>query len=236
LSNATISESIRTGLGIDAQPIGIAFVQEAPPGVAVNADAVPATCAFWRAAETQVFYAPADAHFNCPVGAMVMGLEMPESVQQTLMDFVKQMSECDYLDPAEASKIPSIRGEKKGVVYGPLGELPVPPDLVLLWVTPRQAMVAAEAVGTAHWTDADPTTAFGRPACAALPSALNGDRAALSLGCTGMRTFTEVSEDRMLLALPATKVEGFAASLAKALTANARMAEFYQGHKATFAP
>ena len=32
-----------------------------------------------------------------------------------------------------------------GIVYGPLGELPIEPDLILLWLTPRQAMFYSEA-------------------------------------------------------------------------------------------
>ena len=57
----------------------------------------------------------------------------------------------------------------------------------------------------------------------------------LSLGCMGMRTFTQIAEDRLLGVLPGDQVEAFLGRLQTTIQANAAMASFYQGHKAKFA-
>jgi uncharacterized protein (DUF169 family) len=120
------------------------------------------------------------------------------------------------------------------VVYGPLGEFPIEPDLVLMWLTPAQAMIYNEAAGNAAWTSA-PATVSGRPGCAALPLAASSDEPKMALGCVGMRTFTGIATDRILAVLPGDKLEQFVSALQRVVSANAGMKEFYEGHKAQFA-
>jgi hypothetical protein len=50
-----------------------------------------------------------------------------------------------------------------------------------------------------------------------------------------MRTFTEVSDDRLLAVLPAKQADKFQSALTAALASNAKMQTFYRGHKASFA-
>jgi uncharacterized protein (DUF169 family) len=96
-------------------------------------------------------------------------------------------------------------------------------------------MVFSEAAGTCAWTAAAPTSALGRPACAVLPTALQSGTPSLSLGCAGMRTFTEISQDRLLAAIPGRALEQFAADLDRTVTANTAMLAFYAQRKAQFA-
>ncbi|MCI0529959.1 MAG: DUF169 domain-containing protein, partial [Nitrospira sp.] len=205
-----------------------------PAGIEVFDQAVPSACTFWWKAASQVFYAPAEKHFNCPIGAMTLGFDMPEAVQQELMGFVQKMSGAGYIAPGEPEKIPTLKKKHIGVVYGPLKAFPLEPDLILMWLTPRQAMLYSEAMGTCRWTETAPTAVFGRPACGALPIVLEHSQPALSLGCAGMRTFTEISEDRLLAALPGKKVQDFLNTLTTTLQANETMQAFYNGHKAKF--
>lgn len=100
------------------------------------------------------------------------------------------MCECAYLDAAEASKVPGVSPSAAGILYGPPAELPAEPTLVLFWLTPSQTMIYNAAAGTASWTQDNPVI-NGRPACAALPNALNSGNPTASFGCMGMRTFTE---------------------------------------------
>lgn len=235
MSNGELSKGLEHHFGLATPPVALAFVNEPPAGVPTAADAVPSACTFWRKAESEVFFAPAESHFNCPVGAMVMGFELPEAVGKQLMGLVEDMCGCSYLVAAEAGEIPTVERRGKGIVYGPLADFPGAPDLVLLWLTPSQAMLWAEAAGTSQWTENAPTAATGRPACAALPLALGGDHPALSLGCIGMRTFTEVSDDRLLAVLPGSRGEEFLARLATTVAANASMESYYRRHKAQVA-
>src|SRR5207249_2729502 len=95
-------------------------------------------------------------------------------------------------------------------------DLPLEPDLLLMWVTPRQAMFFNEAAGTVGWSGDEPPGLTGRPTCAALPLALETSRPRTSTGCIGMRTFTEISDDRLLAVVPAEKGDEFVVGLRRA--------------------
>ncbi len=230
-----LSEAIVSRLELDMTPIGIAFLESAPAGVPTFGGEVPSACTFWRRAESQVFFAPAEKHYNCPVGAMTMGFELPKAVKENLMQVVGNMLAAQYLSPQEPEKIPAVARPKRGILYGPLRDYPVDPDLILLWLTPRQAMLCNEAVGRVQWTESSASRVLGRPACAALPVALASSEAALSLGCTGMRTFTGIGAERMLGVLPAARAEAMVGSMELTAASNQTMKTFYEGHKASFA-
>ena len=219
-------------LGLDIAPIALAFADGAPSGVPAAAKVVPSACAFWRAAEREVFFAPAADHFNCPVGSMVMGFELPEAVTEQLMATVGKMTACGYIDPAEPAKIPVNKKGAKGVVYGPLAQFPVAADAVLLWLTPLQAMIWSEAAGGMEWGGKAPTTVFGRPGCAAIPTALSDRRPSLSFGCIGMRTFTGIPSDRMLAVISGGDLAAFVDALHRVKGANDAMQAAYEGHRA----
>src|SRR5262249_38064824 len=113
---------------------------------------VPSSCSLWRRAEQGVFYAPAQAHFRCPVGAMVMGFELPQPVADELGQLVSSMCDCGYIASDEPAHIPTIPFKPKGIVYGPLDAFPLRADAVVCWLSPRQAMIWNEACGEARWT------------------------------------------------------------------------------------
>ena len=148
---------------------------------------------------------------------------------------VGTMCGCNYLSPDEPARIPTVKKSKTGIVYGPLKDFPLEPDLILMWLTPQQAMLFSEAAGTSSWTDASPMSALGRPACSALPTSFEQQRATLSLGCMGMRTFTEIGQDRILAVLPGKKAGELSEHLVTTAAANSAMQDFYRGHKAQFA-
>src|SRR5258708_22777535 len=112
-----------------------------------------------------------------------------------------------YLSMDEAAKIPSVGRQSAGIVYGPLHEFPLEPDVVLLWVNVAQAMLYSEAAGRAAWT-ATPMEVSGRPGCAAIPLAMRDNRPGLSLGCARMRTFTEPGAAEPLAAGPGAALPG----------------------------
>jgi uncharacterized protein (DUF169 family) len=227
-----VSERIQSQLTLDTPPVGLAFVQEPPSGVRVEEATVPSACTLWRRAERGLFYAAAEQHLNCQVGAMVMGFELPAAVQEELGGLVQTMCANNYLTAEEGDKIPSMRGQAAGIVYGPLAAFSSTPDVVILWLTPKQAMLYSEAAGTASWA-APPSSATGRPACSTLPLAIQGGEPRLSLGCMGMRTFTEVADDRLLAAIPGSGLDEFVVALDRMLAANQFMESYYQQRKAT---
>ena len=219
-------------LGLDTKPIALALADAPPAGVRTFEGSVPSACTFWRRAESAVFYATAAQHFRCPVGAMVMGFEMPDGVKSELMGLVGVMVDGGYLEAGEASRIPTLPRKSAGVVYGPLQDFPIEPDAVLLWVTPRQTMLMSEASGASHWTNSAPAATLGRPACAAIPSAVARGAMAASHGCIGMRTYTEIADDHMLAVVPGGAVSLLVATLSRVAAANQAMAKFHEVRKA----
>ena len=231
MDNAKIDQEISSAFGLDISPIAMALVDNQPQGVETMEEEVPSFCTFWRMAEKKSFYAPANKHYNCPIGAMVLGFEMPKEVQDQLGGLVKKMCECSYLSEDEPANIPTITEKKAGVVYGPLKDFPVPPQLILMWLKPSQAMIYNEVLGCCKWSGSMDSMALGRPACAVIPTTLNKSPFGMSLGCTGMRTFTEVSDDHILATLNCAEIDSFLTSLQTTLSANKEMKEFYTDHK-----
>jgi uncharacterized protein (DUF169 family) len=213
-------------------PIGVAFVTEPPAGVAGFDGAVPSACSFWRHAESGVFYATAEQHANCLLGAMTMGFPLTEAQMGEIGGLVEQMCGCGYITGDEPAHLPAVRSDKNGIVYGPLAEFPITADVVLLWLTPRQAMIFQEASEAARWSSAGPSgRILGRPGCAALPVSLDSTKPILSFGCAGMRTFTEISDELVLGAISGGELTRFISGLVTTVQANQVMQSYYDGRK-----
>jgi uncharacterized protein (DUF169 family) len=235
MNNAEAAALLKSKLALDTEPIALACEDSPPAGVTVYAGAKPSACSFWREAEHDLFFAPAESHFNCPVGAMVLGFDLPPGVAAELTALVGTMTKCGYVGAGEPGAIPTrTKKGAKGVLYGPLARFPISPEAVLLWLVPAQAMIVSEAVGGAVW--GRNAAVLGRPACAAIPQALGTNRSALSLGCTGMRTFTALAADRLLAVVPGTLIEQFASDVARLSAINDDMAAFYRQRAAALAP
>ncbi len=233
MTNATLVDQLVNAIGVAYPPIALARVAERPADIEMWTDAVPSACTFWRRAEHATFFAAADAHMGCPIGGMVMGFDLSDSEQDNLMALVGDMCAVEYLDQSEVRHIPRFDSPTAGVVYGPLESFPIPPDLVMVWATPRQAMLIEEVLGVSVW-HGQAGQVVGRPACAALPTAATAGDAVISLGCAGMRTFTEIPDDRLLLVIPGAKLEGLADDVATTLAANEHMTNCYQEMKRSF--
>lgn len=236
MNNADAAEILTTRLGLDLAPVALGVRDAAPEACETAKDEAPSACSFWRKAEAGLFFATAEAHLNCPIGAMVMGFERPAEVDQELMQMVEQMTGLDYITGSEPAHLPTHpRPGAKGVLYGPLAAFPGSPDAILVWLTPAQAMLWNEATGDAVWGSATAPLVTGRPACAAIPTSMGEKRPALSLGCAGMRTFTGIGDDRLLAVLPGSAVASFCDALSRIGAANAKMTAMYDERLAAFA-
>ena len=234
MSQEGVAATITELLGLSRPPIGVSFLDEPPEGISTFSGAVPSACALWREAEVDIFYASSEAHFGCAVGALTMGFDLPPEVHERLMDAANLMCTSGYIAPEEIEKLPSLSRPKAGIVYGPLSRFTSAPDLILMWLLPSQAMVFNEATDAVNWT-LPAGTVFGRPACSALPTALDSDAATLSMGCMGMRTFTEISDDALLAVLPGDRAASFAEALATTAKANETMQAYYEERKRALA-
>lgn len=232
-----IANALSEGLGLAHPPIGLAFVEEPPAGIPRYAAAAPAACAFWKAAQTSLFYATAEDHYNCPIGTITQGFNPPEEVLQRGMALIGEMGKIQYFKAAEVGNVPTVKKRHSAIVYGPLSRFgAVTPDLALILCTPFQAMLLSEAAGAVEWRGAGKEShIFGRPACAVIPSALKDTATSASLACIGARTFAGIAESEMIVAVPAEGLAKLEEGSPAILRANAEMRKFYQSHKSRFA-
>jgi uncharacterized protein (DUF169 family) len=114
-----------------------------------------------------------------------------------LGETLKAMCDLDYVRPEEVAAIPVIKREVNYVVYGPLAQFPLFPEVVLLFAHARQGLILSEAVTR---VDKGTPPAMGRPACAVVPQALSHGNATMSLGCCGARAYIDALTDDAVLA------------------------------------
>ncbi len=234
MDNARIADSLTTGLGLDMAPVALAFLDTPPDGVAIFDGRVPSSCSLWRRAESGVFYAPAATHLNCALGSMVMGFDLPQHTQADLQGQVEMMLGAGYITGEEPARVPRVPKTSQGILYGPLRDFPVAPDLILTWVTPAQAMLYAEADGDIQWASSSPLRVLGRPGCTALPMAMLESKPSVTFGCAGMRTYTGIGGDRMLMALPASRGEVLVDHLGTTDRGNDVMLAYYREAKSHY--
>ena len=217
----TLTESLH----LKQPPVGIAFGDSVPAEVPVFAGTAPAGCRFWQEAATRVFATVAKDHELCAIGIYTHHLESTSKADTDLQDAMKVFGDLGYVRPEDMPFIPVLNRSPKVVVYGPLASMPVPADVVLLFVQADQTLILSEA---SQQLENGLPPALGRPACGVVPQALNSGRTALSLGCCGARAYLDtLTPDVALYAIPGSKLEAFAERVAVLAQANAVLTQFH---------
>jgi uncharacterized protein (DUF169 family) len=217
----TISDELKRRTS--REPIGIAYVDEAPAGIA-RAPAGPASCSYWkRAAEDGVFFTAAEDHLNCPIGAHTHSAPLSEPA---LMEMVGTLVQLGYVSMEEVPRIPRRSVPLRFAVYAPLSKLPMAPDVVLVRGTMAQLMLVTEAAQAAGVAPDMP--AMGRPTCAALAQAETSGRPAVSRGCVGNRVYTGLDEGDGYVAIPAAALAKVAEKPPVLARANAELEKFHR--------
>ena len=221
-------------LNLASPPVAIAFVKTAPAGVPHVAALEPAGCGYWRrAAGGEVFYTVADDHKRCPVGAHTHNVPLSPAEKDELMGLVQTMVGLEYIKMDEVSQIATRKTPLEVVVYAPLDAAPVAPDVVLVRGNARQLMLLAEAAQKAEVAGAGP--AMGRPTCAVIPEAINTARTSASFGCIGNRVYTGIADDQFYTVISGSDLNAVIGELDTIVSANATLAEYHQGRRATLA-
>lgn len=229
-----LTEVLMERLKVELPPVALAWVTEPPAGVQQTGKESPSFCTFWRWGEREVFYAAAEQGLGCPLGALVAGFPLPDERRAEAHELMAEFCEAEGEQPQdEATLLQEVEQTAKvtkpasGVVVGPLWQFPIQPDVVLLWGTIIQAAVLQEAVGPLMWRNNPQGAVFTRPSCSVLPIAMQHGKPSMSLGCAGMRAYTQVPADLFLLALPAGRLEDIQQGLLKIEDPAARM-QFYE--------
>jgi uncharacterized protein (DUF169 family) len=190
------------------------------------AEPQPSGCSFWRlAAEGKSFYTiPAD-HYNCAVGCYTHNIPLPGDRAHELPQTLSFMVGVGYLKMEEVPGIPRLAQTPGVVIYAPLGDTPVEPDVVLFIGRPGRVMLLQEAAARAGVASQLPL--LGRPTCMALPAALASGTTA-STGCVGNRVYTALAEDELYVAIPGKDLARVAAEAHIIAAANERLAEYHR--------
>ena len=199
---------LRDLLGLAVPPIAIAFLSHVPDGIVgierkhppATADgrtgAAAASCVFWIDATRGVFATTAEDHGNCSVGGLTHGFKTMEEIAGNAD--VAALCEAGWVTPEAVAKIAVVRDKPKIVVYGPLGEIPVEPSVILLRLNGKQQMLLHDA-----W----PTLRFeGKPQCHIIPIAEESGEIAVSVGCMLSRVRTGMSNNEVTCAIPASRI------------------------------
>jgi len=228
-----IEERIAGVVNFGRRPVAVAFLDAAPAGVARFDGTEPSSCSFWRlAAAGRIFYTVPENHFNCAVGAYTHNIALSPEREKETEQTLKMMFDLGYVKPEEVQQIPRLAKAPGAIVYAPLGDSPVTPDVVLFACKPSGAMLLNEAAGRAGVQSGAP--ALGRPTCMALPASLQHG-VILSLGCMGNRVYTGLGEDEMYFVVRGKDLAAVADALATITTANAALNQYATGRRAELA-
>lgn len=218
-------------LGLSRRPVAVTFLDSEPAGISKFSGSEPAGCSFWRlAAQGKTFYTvPAD-HFNCAVGAYTHNVQLPPDRAQETETMLGMMFNLGYVKPEEVPGIPRLPKEPAAVVFAPLADAPMPPDVVIFTVKSAASMLLNEAAIRSGAASSLPL--LGRPSCMALPAALAHGTVS-SLGCIGNRVYTGLGMDDMYVVVPGAKLEAVSDALGIIAAANTTLEEFARGRQAS---
>jgi uncharacterized protein (DUF169 family) len=228
-----VAGKIESAVKLARRAVGVTFLDAPPAGVKGFEGTEPSGCSFWRlAAAGNVFYTVPQNHFNCAVGAYTHNIALSPEREKETEQTLKMMFEIGYVKPEEVPMIPRLAKAPAAILYAPLGEGPLAPDVVLFACKASAAMLLNEAVNRAGVESGTP--ALGRPTCMALPASLQHG-AVLSLGCIGNRVYTGLSEDEMYFVLRGSDVPKVADALSVIMGANAALLDYAKGRRAQLA-
>src|SRR6202163_4260787 len=144
-SYAALAQTLTDALRLERSPVAICFAQSSPAGVKQFTGSVPAGCRFWQEGEKAVFATLPRDHDLCAIGTYTHNLETTPASAQDLGDALKVFADLGYVREQDLPLIPVLTNRPEAVIYGPLSQVPLPPDVVLLFVSADQTLILSEA-------------------------------------------------------------------------------------------
>jgi uncharacterized protein (DUF169 family) len=223
-----LAEALTRALHLAVAPIAISFEQSSLDDVPAFGDPmskpaadgrrgrVPAGCVFWVRAADGVFSTAPEDHGNCSVGRFTHGLASMEEIVGN--DDVAALLESGWVDEDAVGAIPSVSERSGSIVYRPLADVPVNPDVVMLRVNGRQLMVLSDALPGLRIE--------GKPQCHIVALAKEHGEAAASVGCALSRARTGMGADEMTLAFPAARLAEVVDAVERTSAVDTAMAKY----------
>jgi uncharacterized protein (DUF169 family) len=225
----TIERQLLENLGLARRPIAITFCDTPPSGVPKFVGSEPSGCSFWRvAASGKTFYTVPSDHYNCPIGSYTHNIPLPSDRAPELDATLGLMGSIGYVRMEEVPGIPRLAKTPGAIVYGPVGDTPVDPDVVLVWGPAAKIMLLQEAAVRAGGSPQ--LTVLPRPTCMALPAAMSMGMVA-STACIGNRVYTGMDDGELYVAVPGKDVARVANETQTIALANAKLREYHQDRR-----
>jgi uncharacterized protein (DUF169 family) len=220
-------------LKLEKRPVAVKFQNEPPAGVSKFTGTEPSGCSFWRLASAgRTFYTLPSDHYNCPIGSHTHKISLPPERAHELDQTLSLMIGAGYLKMEEVPGIPQLAETPGVIVFAPLGDTPVDPDVVLFAGRPGSIMLLQEAALRAGRAAQFPL--LGRPTCMALPAAM-AQGAIVSSGCIGNRVYTDLKESELYVAIPGKDLEKIASELQTISAANLLLNDYHQQRRESLA-
>ena len=195
-----IERELLEALHLPRRPVAVTFRDAPPAGIPKFSGTEPSGCSFWRiAAGGRTFYTVPSDHYNCPIGSHTHNIPLPKEREAELSETLGFMTGIGYIRMEEVAGIPRLPQTPGVVIYAPLGETPIAPDVVVFAGQPGRVMLLQEAALRAGVSSGIPL--LGRPTCMALPAALV-QGVVTSAGCIGNRVYTDLGEDELYVVVP----------------------------------
>ena len=150
-SHPETAQSLTESLVLTQPPIAVCLTDSVPAGIENWSGHVPAGCRFWQEAANRVFVMSAGDHDLCSIGLYTHNLDMAPAAATDLGDALKVFAQLTYVRDEDVAAIPVLASKPKHVIYGPLAEIPVSPDVVLLFVRADQTLILSEASQQLEW-------------------------------------------------------------------------------------
>ncbi len=225
---AALADALTDELHLGTPPIAITFCDAPVPDVAAfdapmpeplpdgRTGRVPAGCVFWVKATERTFSTVEADHGNCSVGSLTHGFKTLEEIADNAD--VAALLDTGWVTMDVVPQIPVVAQKPAAVLYGPLAETPVEPDVVLLRVHGKQLMVLSDAIPGLRIE--------GKPQCHIVAIAKELGEPAASVGCALSRVRTGMSATEMTCAIPARRLAEVVAAIQRNATADTAVARY----------
>ena len=230
---AAIEQRITKSLGLQRRPVAVKFLDAPPAAIEKFTGTEPSGCSFWRlAAAGRTFYTVPSDHYNCPIGSYTHNIPLPVERAKELEQTLGLMVQIGYVKMEEVPGIPRVPRTPGAVVYSPLGETPIEPDVAIFSGLASQVMILQEAAQRAGVAAQFPV--LGRPTCMALPASM-AQGSVVSSGCIGNRVYTGLGEGEMYVVVRAKDLPSLVREMDTVASANQQLEQYHRSRRESLA-
>ena len=230
---AAIEQRITKSLGLQRRPVAVKFLDAPPAAIEKFTGTEPSGCSFWRlAAAGRTFYTVPSDHYNCPIGSYTHNIPLPVERAKELEQTLGLMVQIGYVKMEEVPGIPRVPRTPGAVVYSPLGNAPIEPDVAIFSGLASQVMILQEAAQRAGVAAQFPV--LGRPTCMALPASM-AQGSVVSSGCIGNRVYTGLGEGEMYVVVRAKDLPSLVREMDTVASANQQLEQYHRSRRESLA-